>query len=592
MLDTLANFHFAQPYYFLLLLFIPVIVIYVKSNKSINNVSLYYKQYKALASLQNLKSLLKFNPQEKQNTKLKLLILFIILIIFSLAKPRWQYHEVEITSNTNNIIFLLDSSSSMNVKDLAPNRFAFSKEKILTIVNNINNSRISLIAFTDIPHVISPLTKDLKAVRGKLNNLTTSNFTRQGTNINEAIRIADNLYKDFSGDKNSIILLTDGDFDNNITSKLIKNLNNKNLNFITLATGTKIGGPVYVKNKILTYEQQNVYSKLQIENLEKLNKTFNGKLINATQNDHDIAEIINLLDIKNSQNNQEKDKVKIWQEAFYIFLLPALLVLLFYTRYFLCFLFLLISFPENLKANIFLNNEQQAKQDFAAQNYKSAYEKFSTPYNKGVSAYKNNDFETAAKEFSKINTDDIERKFNLANSYFMLNDFNSAIKEYKEILAINNNDTKTKHNLKIAKAKLKEQQQKDSKQHQDNKKAENSNNEPKTQDKEPAENDNQTQKNQAKPEEQNNNKQGDDSNSQNTQSNNELDKENADQSGSPNKKQDNDATQDIKGKKSNEAKDNYEDVFDLIEDSTAEIMQRKIQLIENNNKTTSTKKPW
>lgn len=590
MSEIINNFHFAQPLYLLLFLALPLCYYLTRKLEKLHSTHhLDYHKYKKLATFNNLKHLVKANNKLTHKIRWLLLGLFLSLIILTLAQPRWRYHTTELISQNNNIVILLDSSSSMNVKDIAPNRYDFSKAKINYMLNNIDNSRIALIAFTDIPHLIAPLTKDYQALTNKLAKLTTSNFKQQGTNINAALQLAINLYRDFAGDNNYIILFTDGDFELELADQLSPIIKKKKLNFFSFLIGTEIGGPVYQDNKILTYQNQNIYSKANAEKLNKLTKSLAGNYLKTSQNDDDIKSLLKLLQ-QNIKQHKEKEKIKIWEEGFYIFLVPALLILLYYYRFALCLILIFLFNQEPAQANIFLNQAQKGTKLFSSGNYQAAQENFTTPYNKGVAAYKNQDFATAIKEFSKEQKYDLKNKFNLANSYFMSENYSSAIKQYEEILANDKNHPETLYNLKIAKEKLERQeatnkqtkpQEKNSK-NQDNQQEEQHNSKQLNQIK-------QNNEKQQNPENKDNN-----SNVENNLNNNKkLEDKKQNQQQEPIKPDKQNKHNSEKNSKAEEKIDNYDNILKLIENSAEAIMQQKIRVKEENSKVNlNNNKPW
>ena len=83
--------------------------------------------------------------------------------------------------------------------------------------------------------------------------------------------------------------------------------------------------------------------------------------------------------------------------------------------YTLNILMLLIIFPlSGEAANPFLNKNQQAQKYYKAEDYQKSYELFDDSYNKGVAAYRNQDYQTAISEFKKVNN--YKNKYNLVTA--------------------------------------------------------------------------------------------------------------------------------------------------------------------------------
>jgi len=351
----------------------------------------------------------------------------------------------------------------MNVKDILPSRYIYTKDEIAEIIDSLKDLRAGLIAFTDIPYIISPLTKDLGALKQNLKALNVDDFTVQGTNINEALRLSLNFYRNIEGDDKFVLLMSDGDFTVELDKELVAKMKEQKIKFFAFAIGTEIGGPVFKNSKVLKHNGSNVTSKLNLKNLENLAKELGGGVVTATSDKRDLESFLSFYN-KFDSLNKSKKKQKIWYERFYIFLIPALLCFLVYFRNTAFVLALLLCYGNDVHANPFLNQEQKAKQAFKDGDFIKAQENFKTPYNRGVSAYRNGDFASAAKEFKLSAETDLNSKFNLGNSYFMQQDYQKAIAEYEGILEKHNDHKEAKHNLEVAKKMLQQQNQQQNKQ--------------------------------------------------------------------------------------------------------------------------------
>ena len=100
-------------------------------------------------------------------------------------------------------------------------------------------------------------------------------------------------------------------------------------------------------------------------------------------------------------------------------------------------------------ANPFLNQNQNAKIKFNEELFNEASELFTDPYNKGVAAYKNRDYQNAITNFSLDQTP--KSRFNLANSYLLNQQLDEAIAEYQNLLDEYPNDQNAQRNLDMAK---------------------------------------------------------------------------------------------------------------------------------------------
>ena len=458
MLDKL---HFVYPWF---LMFIPIlsVIFIILSKKEITFAPNLFKLRK-FASKENLKFLVKKNIIKNKSNFL--LLAFFILIIISLARPRWDFIEVKNYNYDKNLVILLDSSQSMNVKDISPSRFTRAKQEIYDILDKYTNYRVGVIAFTDIPHIVSPLTKDHKAIKGNIKSLNPNDFLIQGSNLNEALKLTINYFKNTTGNNKYVLLISDGDFTQKVNKEILAKIKEEKIQLFIYAIGSSFGGPVFKNGKIIEYKGKKVISKLNIANLRETAQIFSGAVTTITHDDADLNEFNNF--INTSQKITETETtIKKWQEKYYVFLIPAMVILLIYFRngaFISIFLLVFCASGYNAQANIFLNDDQKALKYYNSKRYKQAQEKFSSIYNKGVSAYRNNDFDSAIKHFETMPENDINSQFNLGNSFFQKKQYQKAINSYKMVLKNDKQNKKAAHNLKIAEEKLKQQQKKQNK---------------------------------------------------------------------------------------------------------------------------------
>ena len=126
---------------FLFLLIIPVFISlwYLFKNKKIsNNIS-----FSNIDSNNHTKSI----KESLRHLPFILKIISSILMIFALARPQTTTKWEESTTEGIDIILAIDISSSMNEKDLKPNRLESAKEVAKEFVKKKKNDRIGIVLF-------------------------------------------------------------------------------------------------------------------------------------------------------------------------------------------------------------------------------------------------------------------------------------------------------------------------------------------------------------------------------------------------------------------------------------------------------------
>ncbi len=469
----MSDFHFLHIYW---LIFIPIsfFIIYFLPQDIYNDAD--YHKYRKFIAKRNFNFLANIGNSENSffdKRKKILWLVFFSLIFLSLAQPRFRYKETKLYSSTKNLVILLDSSLSMGVSDLKPNRFKIAKHKIINILDNLQGYRVALIAFTEIPHIITPWTDDLDFIKEQLESLNLADFHIQGSNVKKALQVANNFFnKVIDGDK-TILLLSDGEFENKIGNdiKLAKDIK-----FFAYGVGTEIGGPVLKNGNILKINNKKIISKLNLSNLKNIANQFGGDATKLIYGSNDI-----FFSYINNQLSAEKTTIsyKVWQEDFVLLLFLAMIILFFLQgkKFFTIIfaMFFILNIANEAKANIFLNKEQNAYEKYQQKKYQESVDGFKSFYNQGVAEYRAGNYKKSIDKFKNSDSSPY-KNYNLANSYYKAGDYQNAIESYQDFLKDNVNHQQAKHNLTLAEKQLKKQKQnkqKDNKNKQNDKQQKN-----------------------------------------------------------------------------------------------------------------------
>ncbi len=314
------NLEFAnKEYFWLFLLFIPIIVWYVLRLK------------KSVASM-NISSLEAF--KSKQNaTRYKLRhLLFILkllslgLLIIAIARPqrtdRWETRKIEGVD----IIITLDISGSMLAEDFKPNRIEASKDIAMEFISGRTNDRIGLVVFSAESFTQCPLTID-HAVLMNLFSQVKSGIIEDGTAIGLGLATAVNRLKDSKAESKVIILLTDGvnNMGNISPIAAAEFAKEFGIRVYTIGVG-KMGMAPYPFQTPFGIQYQNVEVKIDEDILKQIAEMTGGKYFRATDNEK-MQEIYKEIDSLEKTQLEVKSYSKPVEE-FQIFALIALALLL------------------------------------------------------------------------------------------------------------------------------------------------------------------------------------------------------------------------------------------------------------------------
>jgi len=132
-------------------------------------------------------------------------------LIIALARPVWGVDLDVVQTQGVSIMIVLDVSNSMEAQDILPNRLERAKLAIRDLFNGLAGNEIGLIVFAGTAFVQFPLTTDPVSAVTFLNSVSTESITRQGTAIEEALRLAIETFGEQSPAARIIVLMTDGE---------------------------------------------------------------------------------------------------------------------------------------------------------------------------------------------------------------------------------------------------------------------------------------------------------------------------------------------------------------------------------------------
>ncbi len=471
-------FEFESPYYFILLLLIPIGIaaqkFYVKWQS---------EKQAAFGEQQAMEKLLMRASKNKSRIKFMLQIMAVFFIVLALVNPKLGSKVETVPANGVEIVFAIDVSKSMLCKDIQPNRLEKSKQIITQIINSIGSDRIGIVAYAGSAYPVLPMTTDYELAKMFTQSMNTELISSQGTAIESAIKTSVDFFDNPTSGK-AIILLSDGEDHENTSFDVSKVTKEKNVKIITVGIGTSNGGTIEFVDE-LGFQQvkkdkngQVVTTKLNEEVLQKIASETNGTYCNDTQISKVVATIKSALaSVKQQEFKAQQLAQKQSQFQWFLGIAFVLLLLEFFITnqnfkgfhiknwfqnkqinlVFLLFFASAIAFSQENKTMNFQQNEKQLRVIKA----KEKTQKQSAEYNLGNTIYKNKKYAEAisnyknAAQTAKNNTQKHKAFHNLGNAYMQDKNYKLAVASYKNALKANAKDEKTRYNLALAKKLLK-----------------------------------------------------------------------------------------------------------------------------------------
>lgn len=197
----LSNFSFQHPWFFLLLLALPLLV-WLRKRGAAQEPTV---KMPTLAAVEGLRAwrigFRKFLPLLRG-------LAFVALVV-ALARPQLALKEESIKAEGIDIFLAIDLSSSMLAQDFRPDRLEVCKRVAAEFVGKRQHDRIGLAVFSGEAFTQCPLTTDHRVLTDFIEGLRCG-VLEDGTAIGMGLATAVNRIKDSPGKSKVVILLTDG----------------------------------------------------------------------------------------------------------------------------------------------------------------------------------------------------------------------------------------------------------------------------------------------------------------------------------------------------------------------------------------------
>jgi len=205
--------------------------------------------------LARIKNLVKIVRKEEKNYIIKLKLrtfLFSLAWIFlcvALATPVYGTKLVPIQKKGASIIFVMDVSNSMMIKENNISRLSTSKYLADFIIQKYNQYSFALVLAKGEGVLSVPLTFEKTTVLENINALSPLRLTSSGTDLEQGLLKAIASFNNELSNSKIIILFTDGDETKGQLLDVAKIILESEVMLIIVGVGTKEGGDIEVINE-------------------------------------------------------------------------------------------------------------------------------------------------------------------------------------------------------------------------------------------------------------------------------------------------------------------------------------------------------
>jgi Ca-activated chloride channel family protein len=401
-------------------------------------------------------------------------------MIIALARPQLlkdNVREGEVVK-MGMLAISLDVSQSMLATDAFPNRLVFAKHSIATMIEQLNEFKIALSAFSNDAFLVAPFSEDTSSLQFLLKHLDQHSMSTQGSSIVAAIVSSEKLFKPFNQEQKELLIVSDGG-DGDDLEKAIEKAKALHIRVHLYLVGSAKGSTIKQDSgELLKDSNGNIVISRRYDGLQKLSLETGGAYVSTNGDSADVTWLCEQIGLKVHKSDVSKKNKTTAQELFYYPLVVALITLFvalypLHVKKFYWVLFILLPLQPLHSGVLDFWEINKAHKAYETKDFTEAVKRFSTlekekksaqtAYNLANALYQQKEYEKALALYRGMQTKDAmlnySRWHNIGNTLAQMRQIDKAISAYETALGIHE-DEDTRYNLEF----LKQQKQKENKQ--------------------------------------------------------------------------------------------------------------------------------
>jgi Ca-activated chloride channel family protein len=429
-LSALEHFHFLRPAWALLL--IPWIVFGVLQNR----MQASREMFGGIIAPHLLDHLRLKRSDSRWFNPRSFAAVVAVLSLIILMGPSWRQQASPLSQDEAPLVILLDTSSSMEQRDVQPSRLQRAKQKVSDLLALRPDKKAALIAFAGSAHTVLTLTADQEILKQYIAAVEPVIMPRSGKFPEYALPLVDNILRQSTAPA-TVLLFADGAGADSAAA-FSDYFSQRPHQLLVVGVGTKT--------------EENGMIPLEQDALEELADTAGGRFLELSVDDSDVRRMHRLVE---SHYVVVDDNALPWLDSGYLLLFPtmALFLLWFRKGWTLTWSWLLLPLVLNSVspapalaqeeeaasisdnhwfADLWLTADQQGRLLMQLGKYHEAANRFQDPMWKGMAYYYNEDFLRAAEYFARSDSNDA--LFNEANARAHARDYLRSVHRYERLL--------------------------------------------------------------------------------------------------------------------------------------------------------------
>lgn len=238
----------------------------------------------------------RFAPRRSRGVQAARVVLAVTATFFlalALVGPVRGYSLREVERKGLDLVVCLDTSRSMLVEDLRPNRLERAKREILGLLEKLEGDRVAVLAFAGDVRRVAPLTHDRNTLASFVTTLSPKDNLVGGTNIGAVLTAALELFDGRTGNHEAVVVLTDGEDLEGQGQEVALAAKERGIRVYLVGMGTLEGGKISDERSGFVRDEagQEVVSALDSSTLEQIAATTGGAYLSASRSALPLEEL-------------------------------------------------------------------------------------------------------------------------------------------------------------------------------------------------------------------------------------------------------------------------------------------------------------
>lgn len=256
------------------------------------------------------------------------------LMVLALMDVRWGKVARDVPQKGIEVMFVLDVSRSMLAEDASPSRLERAKQQIKDVVDEMAGDRVGLVVFAGEARQEIPLTTHYDDFKKELDEVGPHSVRRGGSQLGEAIRVADGSFLTKLNAHKAMVIFTDGEDQESDPVAVAQQAHEESgVRIFTVGLGDMDQGariPVADNRgrSYLQHDGEQVWSKLDGKILRQVAIETDGAYIPAGTKQVNMSDVYHGYISDVEQMEFETAKINQYEARFQWLLAPALLLLL------------------------------------------------------------------------------------------------------------------------------------------------------------------------------------------------------------------------------------------------------------------------